>query len=161
MQIYGCENQCIILYSLYILCINLSIGELMIYSFISNLALFCMYTRRISYAERSESSVPIHLSGVQCDGSEISILNCSSSSVVPSSVNHLQDAYVVCRPQLYDYSGATKFITKRTSCYLWLYISYISSIHLYWEGSENGLLIIILLITIRRECWKLGGPCKI
>ena len=61
---------------------------------------------RIPHAERLESlSVPIHLSGVQCDGSERGILNCSNSSVIPSSVTHLQDAYVVCRPQLHVYSG--------------------------------------------------------
>ena len=61
---------------------------------------------RISYAERSEPlSIPIHLSRVECDGSERSILNCSTSSVDLSTVTHLQDAYVVCRPRLVDYSG--------------------------------------------------------
>ena len=61
---------------------------------------------RIPIAERSESlSVPIHLSGVQCDGSERGILNCSHSPSVPSNVSHLQDSYVVCRPRFRTYSG--------------------------------------------------------
>ena len=76
------------------------------------LTLYLEFLCRIPLNERSESlSVPIHLSGVQCDGSERGILNCSNSSIIPSS--HVRDAYVVCRPQTRRYSGITFMLPVR------------------------------------------------
>ena len=82
-----------------------------------------------SFADRSESlSVPIYLSGIQCDGSERGILNCSNSSMIPSSVIHLQDAYIVCRPRSRAFSGTTDYFIHET-------------VHKFYRSSMGGVKI--------------------
>ena len=55
----------------------------------------CMY--RIPFTDQSSS--PIHLSAVVCDGTEGNITSCHHS-ISTSGIGHGQDAFVVCRPQL-------------------------------------------------------------
>ena len=62
---------------------------------------------RIPGSELSMS--PIHLSAVDCDGTENSILGCSHSTST-QNFNNSYDAYIVCRPNDISYSGRLVYI---------------------------------------------------
>ena len=65
---------------------------------------------RIPASELSMS--PIHLSAVDCDGTENSILGCSHSAFTQNFSNNY-DAYIVCRPNDVSYSGSVHKINAQ------------------------------------------------
>ena len=54
-------------------------------------------THSLTFDVRAQDPVPIHLSEVQCDGTETSLLSCAHTSDPPSTCTHFTDAFIVCR----------------------------------------------------------------
>lgn len=83
------------------------------------ITLWCTF-HRIPFVEQSSS--PILIRSVLCDGTESNITTCLYSLVtsVDSTVSHGQDAFVVCRPSAQqNYSGVySKSITKINAMYV-------------------------------------------